>query len=124
MARRDDGTLCFMLNEYTLWKQQLHQAILCLHHINALNSPCWQKTEGPVFQHAMKHLYQECQFSNFLTLQAWRQAGLDTAASAELRTFKYMLDAYDEPETDAAVMADRRWQAILQHATRVAALLA
>lgn len=113
-----------MLNEYTLWKQQLHQAIACLHHINLLSSPCWQQTQESVFQQAMNNLYQKCQFSDFLTLQAWRQAGLDAAADAELRTFKNMLDAYDEPETDAAILADQHWQAILQHATRATALLA
>jgi hypothetical protein len=113
-----------MLNEYTLWKQQLRQAIACLHNIHFLAAPCWQEAEGPIFHLAMNHLYQECKFSAFLTLQAWRQAGLDAGACAELQTFKSMLDAYDEPDTDAAIMADQRWHAILQHATRAVALLA
>jgi hypothetical protein len=69
-------------------------------------------------------LYHECRFPAFVALEAWRQAGLDAAAGAELVAFQHRLDAYDEPDTDAELAADPRWHAIQRHAARVQALLA
>ena len=114
-----------MLNEYALWKQELRRAIGCLREIEFKTSACWEGAEvsGSTFHRAINHLYQECKFPAFLSLQAWQQAGLDAKAGAELQAFKALLDAYDEPETDAAILADPHWHLILSHATRAEALL-
>ena len=115
-----------MSNEYALWKQDLRRAIGCLREIPFQASACWAGAEaaGSSFQRALNHLYQECQFPSFVALDAWRQAGLNAAAGAELVAFKHQLDAYDEPKSDAAIVTDPHWHAILDHAERVQASLA
>jgi hypothetical protein len=114
-----------MLNEYVLWKCELRRAIVCLQAVDFQATACWlgAGTGGTSFYQAMSHLYGDCKFPDFLALEAWRQAGLSPEAGKELQDFKNQLDAYDEPETDAAILADPLWHAILQAAARVADLL-
>jgi hypothetical protein len=114
-----------MLNEYILWKSELRRAIDCLRAIEFQNSACWEgaKAGGASFHYAMTHLYGDCKFPDFLALEAWRQAGLSPQDGKALQDFKNHLDAYDEPETDAAILADPLWHAILKEAARIVSLL-
>ncbi|HEX8326625.1 MAG TPA: hypothetical protein VF629_03715 [Hymenobacter sp.] len=112
-----------MSNEYALWKQDLRRAVggLCdlLFPVGAGGAGAAE----PSFLQALRYLYQECRFPAFVALEAWRQAGLNAAAGAELAAFMHRLDAYDEPDSDDALWADPRWLAIRRHAARVHALL-
>jgi hypothetical protein len=112
-----------MSNEYALWKQDLRRAIGGLRELT-VQAGAGGEAAGSSFQQAMNYLYQACQFPAFVALDAWRQAGLDAVAGAELVDFKHRLDAYDEPESDAAILADPHWHDLLRQAVRVQALLA
>jgi len=92
-----------MSDEYALWKLELRRAICNLCAIEFQQSGCWigASSAGATFREAMSRLYDASQFVEFLTYQAWRQAGLDDAAGDELNELRLLLDAYDEPDTDA-----------------------
>ena len=51
-------------------------------------------------------------------------SGAEPAAAAHLHELKALLDAYEEPDTDAQILADPDWHAILAEAQALAALLA
>ncbi|MBF9223016.1 hypothetical protein [Hymenobacter ruricola] len=105
-----------MTQDFTLWKHQVRRAIagLC-----AFAPPA-----GPGFHAALQHLYAESHFAEFMAFQGWRQAGLTEEAGRALRTLQAQLDAYDEPDTDVAILADPCWWAILGRAVEAAAVLA
>lgn len=71
----------------------------------------------------MRELYVESHFTEFLSCEAWRQAGVDKATGEALFALQQLLNAYDEPETDAAILADPAWWAIMGQASRLATLL-
>ena len=114
-----------MASDYVLWKLDISRAIALLPNIEFQLSCCWvgATSDGGSFREAISYLYSDCQLANFLTLRAWEQAGLKEAAAAELLTLKVMLDAYDEPDTDASVLADPGWHTILAQAKKVMSLL-
>ena len=114
-----------MASDYVLWKLDISRAIALLPDIEFQLSCCWvgATSDGGSFREAMSYLYSDYQLANFLTLRAWEKAGLKEAAAAELLTLKVMLDAYDEPDTDASILADPGWHTILAQAKKVMGLL-
>ena len=112
-----------MSQDFTLWK---HQIRVALHQMCALDFPrgvpAVQATDAG-FRSIMEGLYQESHFNEFMACQAWRQAGLPNATGAALQVLQQQLDAYDEPETDMAIVADPAWWVILGQASLVVNLL-
>lgn len=102
-----------MTQDFSLWKYQVRQALAYLCDLSS----------GPGFRAALLGLYVESHFAEFVAYQGWRQAGLDKATSQALQELQRQLDAYDEPDTDAAILADPRWWAIRGHGLQVIALL-
>jgi len=104
-----------MTQDFTLWKHQVRLAIgaLC----------AFAPPTGPGFRHALQDLYVEGHFTEFMAFQGWRQAGLSEAAGQALHNLQLQLDAYDEPDTDAAILADPHWWAILGLGLHAVALM-
>jgi hypothetical protein len=112
-----------MRQDFTLWKHQIRMA---LRRLGALDFPRGvpsQQATDAGFRTAMWGLYNESHFSEFLACQAWRQAGLSPATGAALLSLQQQLDAYDEPDTDVAIVADPAWWVVLGQILRVVDLL-
>ena len=109
----------------TAWKAQVGQAIAGLSEIEYQLSGCvaGEDHNGAGFKQALDFLYAESHFPQFLSLEAWRQAGLTDRAGSELETLRQQIDAYDEPDSDTAMMADPAWGAILFQAHKALRLL-
>jgi hypothetical protein len=107
-----------MSEEFTLWRSRLKDAI---GHLSSIVPAAKRKADSkhPGFDEAMSRLYIEAEFNDFLSYQAWRQAGLNKHAGKELDLLKQRLDAYDEPETDAEILNDPSWKLIVAQAHRV-----
>jgi hypothetical protein len=112
-----------MSQDFALWKRQIRVA---LDRLCALDFPRGvpqaQATDAG-FRAVMHGLYMESHFAEFMACQAWRQAGLPPATGEALHTLQRHLDAYDEPATDAAILADPAWWAVLGQAALVVDLL-
>jgi hypothetical protein len=112
-----------MSQNFLLWKHQVHVALVKLCALDFPRGvPAAEATDAG-FRAAMQELYIESHFSEFLAGDAWRQAGLSQATGAALHTLQRQLDAYDEPSTDAAIVADPAWWAVLGQALLVIELL-
>lgn len=112
-----------MLTDYDAWKRELRRAIA---HLLALTFQPHKDPTHPqaaTFHGALARLYEDSQFPQFLALGAWQQAGLSPVAGEALQVFKSLLDAYDEPDTDAEIRADPEWHTILQQGAQVLDLL-
>ena len=114
-----------MTGDFSLWKSQICQAVRGLCDIDFQPSTSWREAiaNGSNFQQALQRLYVDSHFTEFLSWQAWRQAGLSTEAGTELLTLQQLLDAYDEPATDAGILLDPNWWVILSQAKKVIFLL-
>lgn len=114
-----------MTQDFTLWKHQVSRAIGRLCDIEFQASGCFvgQERNGAGLREALSSLYVESQFGQFLSFGAWRQAGLDEATGQELDALRRQLDAYDEPDSDAAILADPNWEAIVVRVKKVLLLL-
>jgi hypothetical protein len=111
----DFGLSPLLTHDFSLWKDQVRQAIDGLYS--------FAPPVGPGFHAALRRLYTECHFAEFIACQGWRRAGLDERSGAALQALQAQLDAYDEPDTDVAIWADPQWWGILGQAMQVAALL-
>ena len=112
-----------MSRDFMLWK---HQIRLALSRLCALDFPRGShgaEANDAGFRAAIRQLYIESHFTEFLACEAWRQAGLEEPVGKALYTFQQCLNAYDEPETDAAIVADPAWWAILGQASQLVKLL-
>jgi hypothetical protein len=108
-----------MSQDFTLWKSQIR---LALGRLCALDFPRGvpaQEATNAGFHAVMQGLYGECHFTEFLSYQAWRQAGVDEPTGQVLQALQEDLDCYDEPDTDAAIVADPAWWAIVGQASEV-----
>lgn len=114
-----------MSEEYVLWKHDLRHALRHLCRIDACLRRDASETESPGerFRTAMNVLYLECRFEQFFALRAWEQAGLDQEAGQQLQTLKSLIDAFDEPDSDAAIVAHPQWHAIVQQSRQLEAHL-
>jgi hypothetical protein len=112
-----------MSQDFQLWKHQVRQA---LHELCALDfhRATGAMSSDAAFRSAMQALYIGSHFSEFLSCQAWRQAGVNETTSSALHALQRQLDAYDEPATDAAIVLDPNWWAIVGQAALVVTLLA
>ena len=109
------------MNNFILWKTQIVQAIEGLNTIGYQFAGGWYDNAN--FRAAIQRLYVDANFSEFLSYQAWRQVGVGEALGNKLESLRHQLDLYDEPDSDAAVLADPIWQAIQVHGREVAFLL-
>jgi hypothetical protein len=112
-----------MSQDFTLWKHQIRVALNRLSTLDFPRGVPAQEATDAGFRTAMWQLYNESHFSEFLACQGWRQAGLSPATGDALRTLQQQLDAYDEPDTDAAIVADPAWWVVLGQIMRVVKLL-
>lgn len=115
-----------MSKEYALWKHDLRQALSHLRYINFYlgNGPDGAERSGAEFREAMTLLYSECQFESFFALRAWQQAGLDEEKGQQFEVLKTLIDGFDEPDTDANILAHPQWHKILQKARELEDFLA
>ena len=114
-----------MTQDFTLWKHQIRRAIEGLYApalCSGARSPAMESDDA-TFHQAMHALYGESHFQEFLSCQAWRQAGLNEATGHALQALQQQLDAYDEPDSDAAIAGDPVWWAIQIQAQTAVALL-
>ena len=111
-----------MSQDFHLWKRQVRRAIASLCTFEVGRGPDRLTNAG--FHTAMHRLYVEGHFTDFLSYQAWRQAGVGETAGRALKELQRELDAYDEPDTDVAILADPTWWAIMGLALQVVDLLA
>lgn len=107
-----------MSEEYALWKHDLRQALHHLCYIDFYLGSGHRGTEhyGAGFRAAMNVIYTDCRFEEMFALRAWEQAGLEEEAGRQLQWLKNLIDAFDEPDTDAAILAHPHWHRILQQA--------
>jgi hypothetical protein len=114
-----------MTQEYALWKHDLRQALHQLRYIDFYLGSQREGGEsyGAEFREAMNVIYADCRFEGFFALRAWEQAGLDEEAGRQLHGLKELIDAFDEPDTDAAILAHPQWHRILQQARLLEAYL-
>lgn len=108
--------------EYLRWKKRVYQAIEDVSNL-ALQHRAWS-TIGPEvssFVEIYCTLYDDCAFAKFLALDAivWQQLGLSAQTRQEMETLRHLMDAYQEPDTHAAILADPEWQAVVKQAQRV-----
>ncbi|GAB3833364.1 hypothetical protein [Hymenobacter jeollabukensis] len=64
-------------------------------------------------------LYDDNAFAAFLAQQAWPQTGLAPAVRQEMILLDQLLRAYQEPGSDAEILADPRWREVAHQAQRV-----
>ncbi|MBC6608922.1 hypothetical protein H8B13_19025 [Hymenobacter sp. BT188] len=103
------------LREYTFWKQQIYAAL------GDIADPTYQHrvwlgtgSEVDSFSETYCRLYDDAFFPKFLT---WEQhMGMSPASLQELQTLDRQIKAYAEPDTEAAILADPEWQAIVRQA--------
>lgn len=113
-----------MSQNFSLWKHQVRHALEGLCAVKPL-PPAPEPAGGNAsFATAMHTLYVESHFAEFVSFDAWRQAGLDETTGTTLKLLQEQLDDYDEPDTDAAILADPTWWAILGLALQLTDLLA
>ena len=112
-----------MSQDFILWRHQVRRAVGNLCTLDTQQNAHKEEDTNNGFHAAMRTLYVESHFTEFLACQAWRQTGLDEAAGSALHLLQHQLDAYDEPDTDAAIIADPTWQSIQHQATIVVTLL-
>ena len=112
--------------DFKLWKSQVSQAVAGLCEIELQPDNSWEgiKNGASNFHRALSRLYVDSHFMEFLSWQAWWQAGLNESVGQELLVLQQLLDAYDEPASDAAVLLDPNWWVIIGQAKTVASLLA
>jgi len=111
-----------MSQDFQLWKHQVRHALRSLCTLD-FHRAAGEKGADAGFRSAMQALYVESHFTEFLACEAWRQAGLNEAAGQALQVLQHQLDAYDEPATDAAIVMDPSWWAIVGQAALVVTLL-
>lgn len=112
-----------MYNEYALWKLDIHRALCHLLELHPGHEWALEMSEGELFREAMRLLYQDCKFAEFLSLRAWQQAGVSEEAGAQLQALKSQLDAYDEPDTNLGIFTDPAWQLILHKVQELVGVL-
>lgn len=112
-----------MSQDFMLWKHQVYVALSQLCALDFPRGVHGAEANDAGFRAVMQCLYNESHFTEFLACQAWRQAGLNETIGEALQTLQHCLNAYDEPETDAAILADPAWWVILGQASRVLKLL-
>jgi hypothetical protein len=107
-----------MLDEFARWKVDLSQALRHLYFIEFYLGRGDRGTEsyGARFRTAMHRLYHEGRFEQLFAVHTWQHAGLDEESAQLLQGLKALVDAFEEPDTDAAILADPGWHRILQHA--------
>lgn len=109
-----------------LWKSRVYQAIKDVSDL-AFQQRAWLTIEPEVssFVETCCSLYDDCRFLAFLALDeiVWQQLGLTEHIREEMQVLRQMLDAYKEPttSTDAAILADPAWHAVVKQAQRVLA---
>ncbi|OGX87160.1 hypothetical protein BEN47_11835 [Hymenobacter lapidarius] len=115
-----------MSKEYTLWKSELREALCRLRHIDFHlgHGDVGPESHGDNFREALGLLYTDGRFEQFFALRARQQAGLSEETEQKLQELKALLDGFDEPDTDAGIMADPQWHRILQKARAMDGLLA
>jgi trimethylamine:corrinoid methyltransferase-like protein len=112
-----------MSQDFSLWKCQIRTALNRLCALDFHQAVGAQDSDAS-FRSAMHELYIESHFTEFLACDAWRQAGVSEATGQALQVLQHQLDAYDEPATDAAIVTDPNWWAIVGQAALVVTLLA
>ena len=113
-----------MIEDYLLWKVAIRQAICQLADFNKQQSnKLADEGELTVFLSIVDCIYVNSRFTNFLAYRAWQQAGLSDAVGNGLIKLQQKLDAYDEPDTDAAIAVDPLWNEIVMLASTVIFLM-
>jgi hypothetical protein len=107
-----------MSQNFSLWKYQIRNALNRLCAVDFHQAAGAQASDAG-FRAAMQGLYIESHFTEFLACEAWRQAGLNDDAGKALQVLQHQLDTYDEPATDAAIVMDPGWWAIVGQAALV-----
>lgn len=64
-------------------------------------------------------LYDDNEFDAFLAQSAWEQTGLNEVVRQEMRRLDQLFQAYQEPGSDAEILADPKWQEVAQQAQQV-----
>ena len=64
-------------------------------------------------------LYDDNGFETFLAQPSWEHTGLDAAVWQEMTLLDKLLQAYHEPGSDAEILADPKWEKVVQQAQRV-----
>jgi len=64
-------------------------------------------------------LYDDNGFDTFLAQPEWAQTGLKNAVRQEMVLLDQLFRAYQEPGSDAEILADPKWQEVVQQAQRV-----
>jgi hypothetical protein len=110
------------MTEYLQWKKRVYQAIEDVSDL-AFQHRAWS-TLGPEvssFVETYSTLYDDCSFPKFLALDAtvWQQLGLTVHTRQEMEILRCLMNAYQEPDTHAAILADPKWQAVVKQAQRV-----
>lgn len=113
-----------MTQDFSLWKHQVRHAIEGLRAVKPRPLVPESMADNASFSTAMRTLYVGSHFAEFTAYDAWRQAGLDEATGEALKALQAQLDDYDEPDTDAAILADPTWWAILGLAIQLSDRLA
>jgi hypothetical protein len=64
-------------------------------------------------------LYDDNGFDAFLAQPVWEQTGLDATVRQEMALLDKLFQAYHEPGSDAEILADPKWQEVVQQAQQV-----
>jgi hypothetical protein len=114
------------MTECVLWKSRVYQALKDVSDL-AFQQRAWLtgRPEVSSFVETYCSLYDDCCFLAFLALNdtVWQQLGLTEHIREEMKVLHQMLAAYKEPatSTDAAILADPAWHAVVKQAQRVLA---
>ncbi len=95
--------------------QQIYAAIRDIADL-AFQHRAWLGTGPEVssFSETYCTLYDDAFFTKFLTWE--RHVDVSPASLQEMETLRRLIDAYGEPDTPAAILADPHWQAIVRQA--------
>lgn len=106
-----------MTEDFTLWKSTILQLLRRVTTLCASDGP------EPTFGSLMQELYGDAQLAAFIKSKAWLQAGLSEEAGVELTHLQQQFDAFDEPDTTAALLTDPQWRLICTQVGTVILLL-
>ncbi|WP_303312183.1 hypothetical protein [Hymenobacter sp. BT730] len=106
--------------ENASWAKQVVRAISDVAD-TAFQQRAWMGAgpEMSSFVETYSTLYDDNAFDDFLAQPEWKLTGLNHAVRQEMVLLDQLFQAYQEPESHAEILADPKWQEVVQQAQQV-----
>ncbi len=102
------------------WTKSIYLSVKDISDIKLQERVWLDNTNGQVssFVEMINTLYDDNCFEDFLSVKEWDEQRSLGKLHQELHVLKEMIDAYEEPATDAQVLTDAGWKRIVNQAKR------